>query len=57
MPLSTGSSKAVISKNIREMIHSWKKTGRIGKARPKTLAQAQKVATAAAYRKARGKKK
>ena len=57
MPLKHGSGKATISANIAELIGSWKKTHKIGNARPKTLAQAQKMAAAIAYSKARGKKK
>ena len=57
MPLKHGSGKATISANIAELIGSWKKTHKIGNARHKTLAQAQKMAAAIAYSKARGKKK
>ncbi len=57
MPLSRGSSKATISKNIAELIRSWKKTGKIGNSAPKNLADAQRMATAIAYDKARGKPK
>lgn len=57
MPLSTGKSKSVIRKNIAELIRSWKKTGKIGTAHPKNLADAQRMAAAIAYDKARRKKK
>jgi predicted DNA-binding WGR domain protein len=57
MPLSKGSSKATISKNIAELIRAWKKTGKIGTAHPKNLKQAQEMAVAIAHSKARSKKK
>ena len=57
MPLRKGSSKKTISANIAEMIRTWKRTGKIGTSTPHTLAEAQKQAEAAAYRKAGGKKK
>jgi hypothetical protein len=58
MSLKKGSSQKIISANIAEMIRSWKKTHKIGNTRPKTLAEAREIATAAAYRKAgRNKKK
>ncbi len=52
MPLSKGKSKKVISQNIREMIDTWKETGKIGNTRPKSIAQAKRIASAAAYSKA-----
>jgi len=57
MPLKSGSSKKTISTNIAELISAWKKTGKIGTAHPKNLAQAQEMAAAIAYSKARRKKK
>ena len=53
MPLKSGKSKAIISANIKEMMMSWKKTGRIGSTRPKNKKEALKIATAAAYSKSR----
>jgi hypothetical protein len=57
MPLSKGSSPKTISANIAELLRAYKKTGKIGNTRPKNLAHAQKIATAIAQGKARGKTK
>ncbi len=57
MPLKTGSSKRTITSNIAELIKTWKRTGKIGTAHPKNLADAQKMAAAIAYSKAKRKKK
>lgn len=46
MPLRRGRSRKVISQNIREIVHSWERTGRIGNSRPKTRKQAVKQAVA-----------
>lgn len=53
MPLSKGKSEEVRSKNIEEMLHSYKQTGKIGNIKPKNMAHARKIAAAAAYRKGR----
>lgn len=53
MPLAAGSSAKTRSKNIREMLHGYKETGRIGNTRPKSKAKTRQIASAAAYRKAR----
>jgi len=57
MPLKRGKSKKVISSNIREMVHSYERTGRIGNTKPKSRKQAVKIAVAAALRKAGKSKK
>jgi len=57
MPLKRGKSKNVISSNIREMVHSYERTGRIGNTKPKSRKQAVKIAVAAALRKAGKSKK
>lgn len=54
MPLKAGSSPKVRSTNIKEMLHAFKQTGRIGNSHPASMAKAVKQAAAAAYRKARG---
>ena len=54
-PLKSGKSKAVISANIAETLRSFEKTGKIGNATPKNMAEAQRMAVAIAYDKA-GKK-
>lgn len=53
MPLRKGKSQKIISSNIREMIDSWKETGKIGNTKPKSMAQAIRIASAAAYTTAR----
>jgi len=55
MPLSSGNSRQTIESNIREMLKSWKESGKIGNTSPKTMAEARRIAAAAAYNKARGK--
>ena len=57
MPLKKGSSKGVISSNIRECIMSYKKSGKIGSIKPRNLAHAMKICSAAAYSTARKGKK
>jgi len=57
MPLKPGRSKKVISANIREMMRKYERTGKIGNTRPKNKQQAVRIASAAAYRKARQGKK
>lgn len=54
MPLKKGSGKKVISSNIGEMLSGFKKTGKIGNTKPGSKAKAKKIASAAAYRKAKG---
>lgn len=57
MPLKSGKSKMVRSENIGEMLHKFKKTGKIGNTKPKSMSQAKKIAAAAAYAKSRKKNK
>ena len=57
MPLSKGKSKRTHSKNVSELMSAYKKTGKIGSSKPKSLAHAIEIANAIAYRKARGKKR
>ena len=56
MPFKSGRSQATISKNIAECIRSYKKTGKIGNTRPKSLSHAVKICQAAAYSSARRSK-
>ena len=55
MPLKKGKSKKTKTYNISEMMASYKKTGKIGKIKPKNMTHALKIATAAAYNKSRKK--
>jgi hypothetical protein len=52
MPLKKGRSKKVIGSNIAEMVRSFKKTGKIGTSKPKSVGKATKQAVAIAYSKA-----
>jgi hypothetical protein len=52
MPLHTGRSKKVRSENIKEMLHSYKKTGAIGTSHPASMEKARAQAAAIAYSKA-----
>jgi hypothetical protein len=53
MPLKKGKSKEVIQKNISELIHAYKKKGKIGTSHPKSGKAAQKQAVAIALSKAK----
>jgi hypothetical protein len=54
MPLKKGSGQKTRSANIKELMDTYKKTGRIGNTKPKSKAHAAKIAAAIAYRKSRG---
>lgn len=56
MPLKKGKSKKVISDNIKEIMHSYHKKGRIGTSIPETNKKAQKQAIAIAISMAKRKK-
>ncbi len=53
MPLKRGNSRKVISENIRELMHTYKREGHMGRSRPPSSGKAVKQAAAIAYRKAR----
>ena len=53
MPLKSGSSAKTRSSNIKEMMHKFKGTGKIGPTRPRNIKHAQKIAAAAAFTKSR----
>ena len=48
-----GKSDKTRNKNIREILSSYKKTGKIGNIKPKSMAHAQEIAAAIAYRQQR----
>ena len=55
MPLKKGKSRSAFEGNIRELIRTYKKKGKIGNVTPKSMAHARKIALAIAYDKRRGK--
>lgn len=57
MPIKKGSSKKVISENISEIMHSYKKKGKIGTSKPKNDKAALKQAEAIAIKSANKPKK
>ncbi len=52
MPLKNGSSKSVVSRNIKTLVDEWKKDGSIGSSHPSTKTKAIKQAVAIALSKA-----
>lgn len=54
MPLEKGTSKKTVGKNVKELMKSYKKTGKIGTSKPKSKKAAQKQAVAIALSKSRG---
>ena len=53
MPLKKGSSKSVVSSNIKTLVDDWKRDGSIGTSHPPTKKKAVKQAVAIALSKAR----
>lgn len=49
MPLIHSASKKARSKNIGELLHSYKQSGKIGTSRPKTMKEAIAQASAISY--------
>ena len=49
VPLVPGASESAFSSNVRELMHSYKKKGKIGKSRPKNKKKALKQALAISY--------
>ena len=56
MPLKKGSSHKTISRNVKEMVDTWKSKGKIGNSRPASKKKAIKQAVAISLKKA-GKSK
>lgn len=52
MPLKKGSSKLVVSSNIKTLVDDWKRDGAIGTSHPPTKKKAVKQAVAIALSKA-----
>lgn len=52
MPLRKGSSQAVVSTNIKTLVHEWEKDGFIGTSYPATKQKAIKQAVAISLKKA-----
>jgi len=52
MPLKKGSSQAVVSSNIKTLVHEWEKEGSIGSSHPATKQKAVKQAVAISMEKA-----
>lgn len=53
MPLVPGKGRKTVSNNIRELLHKYKSSGKIGTSAPKNMAAARRQAAAIAYRKKR----
>lgn len=52
MPLHKGRSQKTIDKNVRELVHSYENTGKIGESKPKNKKKAVKQAVAISLQKA-----
>jgi hypothetical protein len=52
MPLAKGKSKKVISKNVKELVDTYEKKGKIGTSKPESKEKAIKQALAISYSKA-----
>lgn len=57
MPLSKGKSRKSISENIAHEIRQYKKTGKIGTSKPRSMKAARRQAAAIAYATARKAKR
>jgi len=55
MPLKKGKSQKAFQVNIKELMHKWKRTGKIGTSSPKTSEEARRQAVAIAFATRRGK--
>lgn len=57
MPLQSGKGRGALVANIRELMHSFARTGKIGNSKPASKGKANKQAVAIAYSKQREAKK
>jgi hypothetical protein len=57
MPLKKGSSRSIVSSNIKTLVDDWKKDGSIGTSHPATKTKAIKQAVAIAMNKAGNSRK
>lgn len=51
-----GKTQKKVSSKIKKVLHDYKKSGKIGTSRPKSMARAKAQAAAIAYKEARKKK-
>jgi hypothetical protein len=51
MPLKSGKSSKVRDENIEELLRKYKNTGKIGNTKPKSMADARRIAVAISYSK------
>jgi hypothetical protein len=52
MPLKKGSSKSTVSKNVKELVHKYDESGKIGNSKPASKKKAVKQAVAISLKKA-----
>ncbi len=57
MPLKKGSSRSIVSSNIKTLVDDWKKDGSIGTSHPATKTKAIRQAVAIAMNKAGNSRK
>lgn len=55
MPLTQGKSREAFSDNVSELIATYRKTGKIGRSRPKGADKARQQALAIAFKVKKGK--
>jgi hypothetical protein len=54
MPLKSGKGRKTHGANVKELMGTWHRTGKIGNTKPRSSKQAERIANAIAYKKARG---
>lgn len=55
MPLKNGSSKKVFEANVKELVHKYKKTGKVGSSKPASMEKARSQALDIAFNKKGGR--